>query len=204
LALGGEVYDKFPDQINANEKYVFYSHGHTIEGNITTPIHKRWGVYDFPKIKKALADDEYHLIAYHRLLNTDPIQYAKKLANDVRALIFAGVKPNNITLLGFSRGGGMSIRASNELKLEQVNLIILAACTGPIKRNREIKIYGNVFSIYETSDRVGTCQFLKDRSKQVTSFSEMVIHTGKGHGAFFTPKTEWIEPVKVWISSKSS
>jgi len=204
LALGGEIYDKFPNQISANDKYVFYSHGHTIEGNITTPVHKRWGIYDFPKIKEALADDEYNLIAYHRLLNTDPIQYAKKLAKDVRALIFAGVKPNNITLLGFSRGGGMSIRASNELRLDQVNLIILAACTGPIKSNSRIKIYGNVFSIYETSDRVGTCQFLKDRSKQVTSFSEIVINTGKGHGAFFTPQVEWIEPVKVWISSKSS
>jgi hypothetical protein len=204
LSFGGEVYDKFPNKINANEKYVFYSHGHTIEGNTSTPIHKRWGIYDFPKVKEALADDGYNLIAYHRLLNTDPIKYAKKLAMNVRALIVAGVKPKNITLLGFSRGGGMSIRASNELRLDQVNLIILAACAGPIKNNNKIKIYGNVFSIYETSDSVGSCQFLKDRSEQVVSFFEMSINTGKGHAAFFTPKVEWIEPVKAWINSKAS
>ena len=66
LSFAGDVYDIFPEQINAEEKYVFYSHGFIVEGTNTRPKHQRWGVYDFPAIKASLADSEYHLIAYHR------------------------------------------------------------------------------------------------------------------------------------------
>jgi len=201
FSFAGEVFVKFPEQINKNEKYVFYSHGFIVEGENPTPINPRWGMYDFPRIKEVLSDDSYNLIAYHRPKDTDPIVFAKKLTENANTLIREGVKPENITFIGFSRGGAITALTSNYLASNKANFIILAGCSGFIKNNTEIEVIGNVFSIFETSDKVGSCQFLIDRSKRVNSFEEFSISTGKEHGAFYNPLPEWVIPVKKWLKS---
>jgi hypothetical protein len=49
-----EIYDRFPDAIHANERYVIYSHGFIVEGDDPKPISPQYGQYDFPAIKQAL------------------------------------------------------------------------------------------------------------------------------------------------------
>ena len=194
----------FPSEIKSNEKYVFYSHGYIVEGKNPTPINPRWGMYDFPKIKKLLSDDSYNLIAYHRPKDTDPRAFAKKLTENAITLINKGVKPENITFIGFSRGGAITILTSNYLGSAQVNFVILAGCSTFVKNNPELEVFGNIFSVFETSDGVGSCQFLIDRSKSVQSFEEISISTGQEHGAFYNPLPEWVIPVKRWIKRAQS
>lgn len=204
-----EVLEQFPQEINAQQKYVFYSHGRIVEGVNATPTHPRWGRYEFPQVKAALADSNYVLIAYHRAKNTEPKQFAMMLADDVNTLINKGVKPENISLVGFSRGGEITIMASNYLASsyspspyspsKKVNIALLASCPDFMKNSNEFEVYGEVFSIYETSDLVGSCQFLIDNSKDVTSFKEISISTGQEHGAFYTPIPEWVKPLKTWL-----
>ena len=196
------IHTEFPDKINPNENYVFYSHGFIVEGTNPIPENPKWGVYDFPAIKLALADGNHNLIAYHREKGTDPQKFAKLLAKDAINLIENGVKPNNITFVGFSRGGAITVLTSNYLALDDVNFVILAGCGRLIKNSSSVKIYGNVYSMFETSDSVGSCQFLADRSGDVQSFTESSISTGKDHGAFYKPLSEWIVPVKAWIKSR--
>lgn len=198
-SLAGEIFDKFPLDVNKNEKYVFYSHGKIVEGINPRPESPRWGSYEYPKIKQALSSDEYNLIAYHRPKNTKPKAFAQKLANDVELLIQKGVPTTNITLVGFSRGGAITILASNLLAKKNLTFIILAGCGRYLNDNTELTLYGHIYSIFETSDDVGSCQFLIDRSKNVESFTEQSISTGKEHGAFYTPLPEWIVPVKKWL-----
>jgi hypothetical protein len=200
VSFAGNIFEQFPETVNASEKYVFYSHGFIVEGDNPTPISPLFGKYEFPKIKQALADDGYNLIAYHRPKNTESKAFAKKLVNDVNLLIEKGVKPENITLLGFSRGGGITIRASHYLKSPKVRIGLLAACPRGIEDGAELRLYGKIYSMYETSDRVRSCQFLIDQSPQVTSFKEIAISTGQGHGAFYRPIPEWIIPVKAWLN----
>ena len=197
--FAANVHDHFPDKIESSQKYVFYSHGLIVEGTNPTPVNARWGKYEFPMIKKALADTDYNLIAYHRAKNTEPKAFAQKLVSDVRLLITQGVSASNISLIGFSRGGAITIETSNLLANEKVNFILLAACGRYVGNQPSLKMYGNVLSIYETSDEVGSCQFLIDRSKQVTHFTEIAISTSKEHGAFYTPIPQWVEPVKKWL-----
>ncbi len=199
IAFAGEVFTDFPQNIKVDEKYVFYSHGYIVEGENPKPVHPRWGVYDFPAIKEKLADKSYNLVAYHRSKNIKTKIFVKKLANDIETLLAQGVKPENIYLLGFSQGGAISILTSSLLANDKINLIILAGCSNFIKNSPSIKVYGRVLSIYETSDRIGSCQFLIDRSKTVTDFKELAISTGKEHGAFYQPINEWVVPVKQWI-----
>lgn len=204
LSFAGDVYDTFPEQINAEEKYVFYSHGFIVEGTNTRPKHQRWGVYDFPAIKASLADSEYHLIAYHRPEGVDPVRHAESLANDVKALLQQGVLAKNITILGFSRGAFITSLASHYLEKTPVNTVLLAGCGRIVsKKYAGIKINGNFLSVYETSDRAGTCQKLQDRSVKLKSFDEIAISTGKKHGAFYTPDPVWAVPVKQWIKEQS-
>jgi len=199
--LAGALYTSFPTKIKPDEKYVFYSHGLIVEGDNLMPVNERWGVYDFIAVRKALTDPHYNLISYHRPAKTVPDQFAEKLAADVRKLIKAGVRPENITLLGFSRGGEITLLATDKLRLDKINTILLAVCGGFVKKHPEYQAYGNVYSIYETSDFAGSCQFLQDRNNKVHSFKETAISTGKEHGAFYKPLPQWLTQVKSWLKA---
>ncbi|WP_240615530.1 alpha/beta hydrolase [Alteromonas facilis] len=199
------MYEKFPEHIKADEKYVFYSHGFIVEGTNPTPRNERWGVYEFPAIKESLSDNAYNLIAYHRPKGTDPVQHAETLANNVKALISNGVDAKHITIMGFSRGAFITSLTSHYLAETPVNTILLAGCGRIVSEQySEIKISGALLSVYETSDGAGTCQKLRDRSDNLKSFEEISISTGKEHGAFYRPIPEWVSPVKQWIKDKSN
>ena len=202
--IANNIFENFPREIKSNEQYVFYSHGLIVEGQNPMPINPRWGMYNFPEIKTALSDDSYNLIAYHRPKGTDPRDFANKLADNANSLINKGVKPENITFIGFSRGGAITVLTSNFLASDKVNFVILAGCSKFVKNNSELEVFGNIFSVFETSDGVGSCQFLIDRSKKVKTFKEISITTGKEHGAFYNPLPERIIPVKMWLKSNRS
>lgn len=197
----GDIHMDLPEKPDPSQKYVFYSHGYIVEGEDERPQHPRWGMYDFPLVKEKLRDDSYQLIAHHRPKNTNPVEYAKNLAKKVNFLIESGVPPENITLIGFSRGGAITILASNELKNSQLNFVILAGCASWAKNNPELKLYGRILSIYETSDQVGSCNFMKERSNEIINFTELSISTGKEHGAFYLPREEWLMPLKQWLGA---
>jgi len=199
-AIAGQVYETFPTQINSKASYVFYSHGLIVEGTNPRPVNAGWGTYEFPKIKEALSDKNYHLIAYQRPKNTNPHAYAKKLVTDINQLVELGVPTKNIALVGFSRGGEITALASHYSRDNHIKVVIMAACAGILKAEPNIDVVGRIYSIYETSDSVGSCQFLMDRSKAVSSFKEVSISTGKEHGAFYRPMKEWVIPVKQWLN----
>ena len=205
FAHSGEILNTPPENPNPEGKYVFYSHGYIVEGDDPKPVDKRfgWGLYDFPAIKEALSDDSYTLIATHRAKNTDPYKYAYELNKQVRELVSAGVKPEHITLIGFSRGAFITGLTSDKLSDLEIDTVILAGCGRLVwPGHTDIKVYGDVLSVYETTDKANTCKALKAKSKHTRSFTEINITTGKEHGAFYRPLNEWVKPVKQWIKTR--
>jgi hypothetical protein len=188
-----ELYDRFPDSIHAGERYVVYSHGLIVEGDDPKPVSPKYGQYDFPAIKQALfSEGGFNLIAYQRPKSADD-SYADTLQSWVRRLLDAGVKPSRITLVGFSRG-------ANSLASAGINTALMAICEdGEVSHAPELNLGGNLLSIYETSDELGSCRKLAARS-HLRSSEEVSISTGKKHGAFFQPLPEWIRPLKAWIA----
>jgi DNA-binding transcriptional regulator YiaG len=59
-------------------------------------------------------------------------------------------------------------------------------------------VYGHVLSIYEKTDKTGSCGKLAKKRTETTSFKEIVIETGLSHGAFYRPLATWVNPVKTW------
>jgi hypothetical protein len=197
-----ELYSDFPSVVHADERYVIYSHGLIVEGDNPRPVSPKYGQYDFPAIKQALFDGGgFNLIAYQRPKNADFDTQVRLLESWVRRLRAAGVKPSRITLVGFSRGGQLTAVASGHLAAEGINTAILAICEkGDFDIAPPVTLGGNFLSIYETSDLLGSCGKLAARSHLV-SFKEVAISTGKGHGAFFQPRPEWLQPLRAWIDT---
>jgi hypothetical protein len=195
-----EIYDRFPDSIHAGERYVIYSHGLIVEGNDPKPISPKYGQYDFPGIKQTLfGGGGFNLIAYQRPKSSDD-SYAETLQSWVRRLLDAGVHPSRITLVGFSRGAQLTALASNGFASAGINTALMAICEdGEVSHAPGLILGGNLLSIYETSDELGSCGKLAARS-HLKSFKEVAISTGKKHGAFFQPRPQWIQPLKAWVA----
>lgn len=196
-----ELYDRFPDSIHAGERYVIYSHGLIVEGDDPKPISPKYGQYDFPAIKHSLfSAGGFNLIAFQRPKSSDD-SYAETLKSWVRRLLDAGVHPSRITLVGFSRGAQLTAMASGDLASVEINTALLAICEdGEVLGTSGLSLGGNLLSIYETSDDLGSCAQLAARS-HLKSFKEVAISTGKKHGAFFQPLPQWIRPLKAWIAT---
>jgi hypothetical protein len=196
-----ELYDRFPDSIHAGERYVIYSHGFIVEGDDPKPISPQYGQYDYPAIKQSLfSAGGFNLIAFQRPKSSDDA-YAETLKSWVRRLLDAGVRPSRITLVGFSRGAQLTALASSDLASVGINTALLAICKdGEVLEAKGLTLGGNLLSIYETSDELGSCAQLAARS-HLKSFKEVPISTGKKHGAFFQPLPQWIRPLKAWIAT---
>lgn len=206
-SLSIELYTDFPETINADESYVFYSHGKILEGSKNNkPKHESYGIYAFPEIKKALfSEGDFNLIAHHRAVKTDIYAYADVLVGQVEKQLDAGVKHSNITIIGFSNGSYPTALASDKLSSKGINTVLLASCLNEnIAFEKQINLGGNVLTVYETTDVMGSCGKLKHHSSNAISFQEFSISTGLRHGAFFQPLADWVNPLKRWIAEKHS
>lgn len=198
-ANAGTVYDHVPENPPTDANYIIYSHGLIVEGTEERPVHPDYGVYEFPAIRQALSTPDFTVIAVHRPAGIKAEEHSKTLVKMVRDLIAKGVKPEQITLVGFSQGGYITGMASGMFSDTPIDTVIMAACWSWIEQQPDVKLNGNFLSIYERSDAVGSCQRLADRSDHLKSFKEVAINTGKKHGAFFQPRDEWLTPIKEWI-----
>ncbi len=198
-AEAGQVYGEFPAAPDPSRAYVIYAHGLIVEGTDPRPVHPRWGVYDFPAVAEAFVQPDTDVIAIHRPKGTDPGEHAAFLAENIRRMVANGVEQRRITLIGFSRGGYIVALTSNALRDAPVNTVILAGCAGWVEAQQAIQLSGHVLSVFETSDFVGSCLALADRSAAILSFREIAIDTGKEHGAFYRPRKAWVSPTKAWI-----
>ena len=198
-----QIYEQFPSDIHASERYVIFSHGLIAEGDDPRPVSPKYGVYDFPRIKDSLfTNGGFNLIAVQRKKGVEFENHVNQLETWVHRLLDAGVQPSRVTLVGFSRGGQITALASGHLASLGINTAILAICTDgdfAVDSGPAIILGGNFLSIYETSDELGSCSKLAGRS-HLRSFKEVAISTGKAHGAFFEPRPEWIGPLKAWIA----
>ncbi len=177
---------------------IFYLHGRIIEVEGVQPVHERFGLYDYLGTIEALRANGATVISEVRPADTNVVEYAGKVVEQIEDLIASGEPAGNVTVVGFSKGG--AIYVSSLLKSPEVNFVFLASCSGWISSVPELSVNGNILSIFEKSDTLaGSCKKLVRRNSEIGSFHEIKLSTGKGHGAFYLPRKAWIEPLLSWV-----
>lgn len=197
MAKGGTILSGLPKRPDAGARYVIYLHGRIIEDQGPRPTHPENGVYEYRQILETLAAGGATVVSEQRRPATDMDRYAEHVAGQVRTLLAAGVPPERITVVGFSKGGGIAKRASALLGNDEVGFVFLAACSG---NDSGPRVHGRILSVYEETDEGGrSCAQLFAKSKSAGKREEIRIRTGEGHGAFYRPRKEWTAPVLAWI-----
>jgi hypothetical protein len=200
LAQQLKTYDRLPNDIDRRTRYVIYLHGRIIEDQGPRPTHPDWGVYEYRKIVEALAAEGVTVVAEQRPPMTDMDTFARHVADQVRALLRAGVSAERIAIVGFSKGGGIAMRASALLENPRVNFVFLASCGDGDFSGVNLRVWGRILSVYEASDEVGrSCAGLFAKAGATGRRSEIRINLGEHHGAFFRPYKAWLDPVRRWI-----
>jgi hypothetical protein len=201
------AYD-FPVSIDPSKQYLFYLHGKIVEDQGIHAVSPDYGEYEYEAILNKLSDYDFIVISEHRAKNTDGIEYAKKVVNQITALLKAAVPAKNITVVGASKGAGIAIEVSHLLENKEINFVIMGICNPEevevLKQNQTF-LYGNVLSIYDSVDEFGgSCQelFALSETSGLARHDEIVLHVGNGHGILYKPLDEWIMPAVEWAREK--
>ncbi len=187
------------------QHYLFYLHGKIIEDQGVNAVDtvNGFGAYQYEDILNAFRKAGFIVKSEVRQKNADPLEYAHKIVNQIDSLIKSGVKPNDITVVGASKGAIISMFISSYLKNNDVNFVFLAGCNDDILKSfPEIQFCGNILSIYEKSDDIGhSCsKFEKTTALKISHYKEIELNTGLKHGFLYKPLPEWIEPAIKWAN----
>jgi len=202
---------EFPASIDPSQKYLFYLHGRIIEDQGIPAISSDFGEYEYAAILKKLREHGFVVISEQRPKNTDSVEYASRVIEQITTLLNADVPAKNITVVGASKGAGIAIYISHFLANEEVNFVIMGICHPDIVKDlkqQQISLYGNVLSIYDFADDeyAGSCEDLFSFSEVNGGLSrraEIVLSIGTGHGILYKPLDEWILPVVKWANNSS-
>jgi hypothetical protein len=177
---------------------VIYLHGRIVEEQGPTAVSQEFGPYLYQAILDSLRAGGFEVVSEVRPRNTDPDQFAARVAIQVDSLLKAGVGPTRIAVIGFSKGGGIAIRAAARIGRPELTFVFMAACgsgDGPA-----LPVAGRMLSVIEASDSLGrSCATLFSKATPGSIKAEREIKTGLRHGAFYQPRSVWLEPVRAWI-----
>lgn len=195
-AYAGDVLTDLPKTIDPQARYLFYLHGRILELQGRHAVSPQHGPYEYDAILKALAGRGFNVISELRDAATGP-EYAQKVADQVRRLRTAGVPASGITVAGFSKGGSLILRVAAEAGEAGVNYVVMAGC-GASPPEFAARLKGRILSLYDWDDDIaGSCGTVFAKAPGLVT-REIVLTVGKGHGTFFTPRTEWLEPLAEW------
>ncbi len=192
-----------PQTPDPKARYLFYLHGRIIEDqggeNAVSP---EFGRYEYAEILDTFADRGFVVISEVRPKNTNVIQYAQKIAEQINSLLKGGVPPANITVAGASKGGAITHKISSILHNKDLNFVLLAGCGEGYHEGFDIDLAGNVLSVYDYKDNkgAGSCADFFTKSKDINHHKEIELKLGTGHGILYKPLEEWVEPTVQWAS----
>ena len=200
----------FPKSIDSTKQYLFYLHGKIIEDQGIPAVSPDYGEYKYQEILEKLGSYGFVVISEQRPKNTDAINYAGRIKEQVTALLNAGVPAENITIVGASKGALITVYASHFLENQELKYVIIGIChpdTVDVIKQNNITLYGMILSIFDSADSefAGSCAELFSFSESdggLTRHNEIVLHIGTGHAILYKPLKEWILPIVQWAAKR--
>ncbi len=191
-----------PDKPDNTNQYLFYLHGLIVEVAGIRPKSEEHGYYEYQIILEALAREGFTVISEARQKDTQVIPYAQKVVSQVKKLLANGVLPGNIVIVGASKGGIISAYVSSMLQEKGIHYLFLAGLFEKCLTDKNLKLYGNVLSIHDRSDKLSMTPGLYfQRSEGLGQFKEIVLALDIGHGLIYQPHREWIDPFIEWLKT---
>ncbi|MFN7973362.1 MAG: hypothetical protein U0166_13615 [Acidobacteriota bacterium] len=183
--------------------YLFYLHGRIVEDKGPEAVSPEHGLYDYRANCRALEARGFVVRSEVRPFGTTA-EYGEKIASEVRELLGKGVPASHITIAGHSKGGMLTWVAAASLGNPDLRFAIMAGCGKDGDDDltaRAPKIKGHVLSIVDESDTVcGPCKSFFARNADV-DLTEIVTKTGLGHGLFYRPRPEWLDPLEAFAKA---
>ena len=202
-ARRGFVLSSVPKEIEKEQRYLFYLHGAIIEEQGVRPVSPEFGVYEYEAILDSLAVEGFVVISEVRGPHTDGKTYAHKVAAQIDTLLAAGVAPEHVSVVGFSKGGGIAVIVASLVENNDVNYVFMATCVNWIRAWPRLNLRGRILSVYEASDNIaGSCADAFRAMGLETEHVELELHIGEGHGSFYRPRSEWLAPVFDWLTER--
>jgi hypothetical protein len=202
-AMNANILQHIPDNPDNTKHYLFYLHGLIVEEAGIRPKSEEHGYYEYELILEALVQEEFIVISEVREKGTEIKPYAENIAAQIKKLLANRVPPGNITVVGASRGGIISAYVSTMLRVKEINYVFLAGLFEKYLEDENLKLYGNVLSIHDRSDKLSITPALYfQRSKGFGIFKEIVLNLDIGHGLIYKPYREWIDPILEWLKVK--
>ena len=194
----GVILTDVPKQIDPNPRYLFYLSGYIVEAGNTRPISFDFGPYEYEKILETFQDSDFVVISEARKKSPNIEPYARRVVDQIKKLLKAGVPANHITVVGASQGSWIAMLASTYLKNREVNFVLIAACSADKGFLDIINLHGNILSIYERTDLAQSCSDYRADGKGIKDWKEVELNTGLKHGFLFRPMKVWVDPTTDW------
>ena len=202
-ATNDNIHLHVPDKLEITERYLFYLHGLIIEEAGIRPKSDEHGYYEYEQILKELAQEGFIVISEPREKGTQIKPYADSVVSQIKTLLGNKVPPGNITVVGASKGGIISAYVSNILQEKAINFVFLAGLFEKCLVDESLKLYGNILSIHDQSDKLSmTPELYFQRSEGLGNFKKIVLDLDIGHGLIYRPLREWIEPMLSWLNTR--
>ncbi|HEU4801411.1 MAG TPA: alpha/beta hydrolase [Gemmatimonadales bacterium] len=184
------------------ERYLFYLHARVVEEGGRRPADSLGGIYEYDAILDSLRAGGFTVLSDQRPPGLAIDTFVNQVTHQVDSLLALGVPPERITVVGFSRGSAIAMLASSRLRNPALGFVFIAACGPWAFELPELRVTGRILSLHETSDSLGeSCAPLFARSGEGSRISEIPLSLGLGHGTFYQPRREWLEPVRAWAAA---
>lgn len=187
----------------SGEKHLIYLHGRIVEQQGPEAVHPTFGPYRYYEIIDSLMTTGALVHHEIRTSETDFYSFATKTSNLIDSLLRSGARPSDITVVGASKGAVMAMQIAHQ-NTAPVRYVLLGANNATLEEQQDWNLHGHILAIYETSDQLAGRSYDQwiERSTRASSFRQLPIHTGLGHGFLYRPHPAWLLPVKEWITTE--
>jgi hypothetical protein len=197
------IHNQLPDTFDNTKSYLFYLHGLIVEVAGIRPKSEEHGYYEYQLILEELARHGFTVISEAREKDTEIKPYAEKIGTQIKTLLANKVPPANITIIGASKGGIITAYISSMLQEKELNFVFLAGLFEKCLVDEKLKLYGNVLSIHDRSDKLSmTPELYFQRSEGAGKFKKIVLDLDVGHGLIYRPYREWLDPMLGWLKMR--
>ena len=186
-----------------DDNFIFFLHNRFLEEHELDESHPEFGRTEYKEILSEFEKSGLKVISEKRNGNVNAREYAQGVVNQIDSLIYRGIKPNKITVIGTSKGGYIAQYVSTLANNPNLNFVFIASFrNSDIQNIPEINYCGNILTIYEKSDSFGVSALERKKTStcKIKHFKEIELNTKMGHGFLFKPLKEWIEPTIKWAN----